>query len=474
MPYITQSDLIKAVIKGNAPMTPAQIVTTEIKEFKNSEVYKLMLAAEGYWRNRSDVQNKTVRVTGRSNAKIEHPALRKFIRQKVNYLLASPFSVSSVSKEYAKALEEVFDETFRAKISGMTTDAIKWAIGYLQPYFDAGKLRWARLPATEVRLLWEDAEHERLNGFIRFYPQTIYEGILKREITRAEFWTTNGVQYFVSTSGDEFQNDLERPPASHFKVGDQAYNWEQIPLVWLKYNDDELPLLHFVKELIDDVNWQKSITADILRDIVNFIYILRGYGGQDLTEFMQDLQQHFAIKVDGEGDVDKLSADLNIDAVMKFLEEQRRDLYDYANAVDTKDPNLGTASGTALNFRYTDLDADCRDLGANLKASLQRAKVFIDLYLQATGKGSFKDQTFDVTFAVDMPVNETDTVTNCKNSTGIISQRTIVANHPWVKDPDEEIKQLKKEREEAMKQSGTEYPGDEDEDPDDDQGGEGE
>ncbi|HWR18728.1 MAG TPA: phage portal protein [Clostridia bacterium] len=469
MPFITQIDLIKAIIEGSAPMSTAQIVTEEIRTYKASPEYAEMKAATEYWRNRSDVQNKTVKISSRSNTKIEHPALRKLIRQKVNYLLASPFSISSPSEVYAKALDEIFNEAFRTKISGMATDAIKWARGYLQPYFKDGKLCWARLPATEVRPLWADAEHEELNGFIRFYSQTIYEGTHKREITRAEFWTVKGVQYFISTDGDTFKDDLERPPASHFTLGNQAYNWERIPLVWLKYNDDELPLLHFVKELIDDVNWQKSITSDVLRDIVNFIYILKNYGGANLAEFMNDLRQHMAIKVEGDGGVDKLSAELNIEAVMKFLEEQRRDLYDYGNGVDTKDPNLGNASGVALNFRYTDLDADCRDLGTNLKAALQRAKLFIDLYLQATGKGSFQGEKFDITYAVDMPVNETDTITNCKNSAGQISQRTIVANHPWVKDPDEEIKQLEKERQEAMKLTAQMYPGD-----DDDQDGEGE
>lgn len=475
MPYVTQSDLIKAIISGNAPMTPAQIVTEEVSSFRASPEYTLLCDAEQYWRNRSAVQTKTVRTEGRSNTKIEHPVLRKLIRQKVNYLLASPFSISSEDKAYADALNEVFDDTLRAQIAGQATDAIKWGIGYLQPYFGDGKLKWARIPATEIIPLWDDAEHKQLNGFIRFFPQEIYEGLAKRTIMRAEFWTTAGVEYFVADAPDNgFAPDPDREPATHFTWGDQGYNWDAVPLVWLKYNDDELPLLSFVRELIDDINWQKSVTADVLRDVVNFVYILRGYGGQDLAEFLRELRDHFAIKIEpGEGNgVDKLNADVNIDAVMKFLEEQRRDLYDYGNAVDTKDPNLGTASGSALNFRYMDLDADCRDLGANLKDALQRAKLFIDLYLQATGKGDFSGSTFDVTFATDMPVNETDTITNCKNSSGVISQRTIVANHPWVEDPDEEIKQLHKEQDEAMQRAGLAYPGDGGGEEDNPEGGE--
>ena len=33
----------------------------------------------------------------------------------------------------------------------------------------------------------------------------------------------------------------------------------------------------------------------------------------------------------------------------------------------------------------------------------------------------------------------------CKASVGVISDKTIVANHPWVQDADEEMKQLEEE-----------------------------
>lgn len=470
MAFITQADLIKMIIEGNAPMTPAQIVGEEIGEFKASPEYQLMLVSEQYWRNRSAVQGKTVKIDTRSNTKIEHPILRKLVNQKTSYLLSSPFSVASENKAYTAALGEVFDDAFRGKIKGMATDAIKYGIGYLQPYFDQGSLYWARLPSTEVIPLWEDAEHERLYGFIRFYQQTVYEGTSKREITRAELWTTAGVQYFVNNDG-VFREDDEQPAQSHFTLGNTAYNWEQVPLVWLRYNDDELPLLYFIRELIDDVNWQKSVTADALRDVVNFIYILKNYGGQSLAEFIQGLKDHLAIQVDADGGVDKLNAEINIDAVMKFLDAQRRDLYDYGSGVDVKDPDLGNASGTAINFRYMDLDADCRALGAELKVSLQRAKLFIDFYLQAIGKGGFTDQSFDVTFATEMPVNEKEVIENAKNSVGIISNATIIKNHPWVENPEEEVKQLDKERQEVVEQTRIEYPGDVNLD---DQGGEDE
>ena len=42
-------------------------------------------------------------------------------------------------------------------------------------------------------------------------------------------------------------------------------------------------------------------------------------------------------------------------------------------------------------------------------------------------------------------MNESQVITDCKNSEGVISTKTIVANHPYVTDVDEELKQIEAE-----------------------------
>lgn len=446
-----------------APLSLAGIVSEEIREFKASEQYRNMVEAEQYYRNRSSVQKKTVDVANRSNAKIEHPILKKLVDQKANYLLSKPWTVDTGNKAYGEALNDLFTPAFRRKIKSLGRGAVKSGIAWIQPYFDdSGALAFMRIPSTEVVPLWQDAERTRLDAFIRFYDQIVYTGNRKHTITHAEFWYAGGVKWFVTGANGtgnftvdrehgEEANDWTEP---HFTVGGKAYNWEQVPLAWLRYNEEELPLSYFIKDLIDDINWQTSVTADVLRDVAKFIYILKNYGGQDLAEFLRDLKENMAIKVTSDGGVDKLQADLNIDAVMAFLEKQRRDVFDFASAVDTKDPDLGNASGTAINFRYMDLDADCESLGSELKDTFQRLKPFIDVYLQLTGKGNFTEESFDILFNMDLPVNETDIVNNARNSEGILSKRTILQNHPWVRDVEQELAWIDEEKKSAMEEFG--------------------
>ncbi|MCY9764789.1 phage portal protein [Paenibacillus alvei] len=450
---------IEEILNGNAPMSLSEICEEEIKEFKASEQYRIILEAERYYRNRSDVQQKTVTINNRSNVKMEHPVVKKLVDQKANYLLSKPFTVESDNKLYAEALNEICDNKFRLKIKSLGKGAVKSGVAYLAPYFEGGKLQFMRLPSTEVIPLWKDAEHTEIGAYIRFYDQIVYSGRNKKIVTRVEYWDSTGVKRFKNNGqgGTQLVPDTDFiPEESHFVYNGQPYNFETVPLAWVKYNEEELPLQYFIKDLIDDINWQSSVTSDVLRDVAKFIYILKGYGGVDLVEFIRDLRENMAIKIDGiDGGVDTLQADINVDAVLKFLDKNRRDLFDFAAAVDTKDPNLGNASGTAINFRYMDLDTDCAALATELQNTFLQMKVFFDVYLQIIGKGDFTKDSFSIKFNADMPVNETDIINNVRNSEGVVSKRTRAANHPWVQDVDEELEQIKKEQQEEMEQFGS-------------------
>ena len=433
-------------------MTLPQIIAAEITEFEASPERRQMIEGELYYRNRSDVQRKTNPYPQRSNTRIEHSVFRKLVDQKTNYLLSRPFSIRSENSQYADFLGELFDTDLRRVIKSWGKEAIKKGIAWVQIYFDEeGRFRLKRLPSEQVIPEWADEEHTQLDCLIRYYPQTVYEGANRRIVLRAEYWDKDGVQYFVSTGDGRYVPDVERGVSgAHFTIKDKERTYQAPPFMWVKYTEEELGLLWFVKDLIDDINWQTSITADVLRDIANFIFVLRGYGGQDLEEFVVNLRKALAIEVAPDGGVDKLAADLNIDAVAQLLDRHRRDLYDYARSVDTQDPNLGDASGQALKFRYADLDMDVNDLEQEFRSAFGRLRKFWDEWAELSDRlPGAHEAEFEVVFDRDIIVNEAEAVEMCRNSAGMISEHTLLANHPWVTDPDEEQQRLEKERQEG-------------------------
>lgn len=444
-----------AELAKTGAMSWEQIITNEIAEFRESERYNIITRAERYYRNRSSVQSKTNDYKKRSNTKIEHAIVRKLVGQKADYLLSKPFTVSADTGEYDKALNELFDNKFRMKIYSFAKAAVKSGISYLIPYFKDNGLRFVLVPANELIPLWTDTENSELDSFIRIYSRIEYRGQQKTVVNYAEYWSKDGVHYYKATDGGNYHEDPEKPAQAHFTVNGKPYNWNTVPLVWLKYNDEELPLSYFIEELVDSMNWQTSVTEDALRDIAKFIYVLKNYSGTDLSEFVSELRQSLAIKVDGDGGVDTIQPQADVSAVLAYIDKQRRDIYDLANGVDTKDPDLGNASGTALQFRYMSLDNDCAKLGASLSESFQQIKLFADTFFQIIGKGDFSEREFSVVFNTDMPINETDVINNCKSSAGLISSRTILENHPWVKSAEEEQRRIDEESEKSADSFGS-------------------
>ncbi len=45
-------------------------------------------------------------------------------------------------------------------------------------------------------------------------------------------------------------------------------------------------------------------------------------------------------------------------------------------------------------------------------------------------------------------------IDNCTKSVGILSDETIVANHPWIDDPQHELERLNKQKQESIEQYG--------------------
>ncbi len=65
--------------------------------------------------------------------------------------------------------------------------------------------------------------------------------------------------------------------------------------------------------------------------------------------------------------------------------------------------------------------------------------------------GNFDGEDVTVIFNRDILINETEAIDNCGKSKGIISDETIVKQHPWVDDPEEELARLKAEKDRRLR-----------------------
>lgn len=107
---------------------------------------------------------------------------------------------------------------------------------------------------------------------------------------------------------------------------------------------------------------------------------------------------------------------------------------------------------------YSDIDLDANDMETEFQAAFEEIFWFVNAHLVNTGQGDFEGEEVTVIFNRDILINETEAIDNCQKSAGILSDETIIGQHPWIDDPKQEIERLKKqqeeEREELERQQG--------------------
>lgn len=246
--------------------------------------------------------------------------------------------------------------------------------------------------------------------------------------------------------------NMDEPDSAYAMSDGKPLNWTKIPLIPLKYNETEIPLLRRVKSLQDGINVMLSdFENNMQEDARNTILVIKNYDGTNLGEFRRNLAAYGAVKVryDGEtkGGVETLEINVNADNYKAILELFKKALIENAMGYDAKDDRLG-GNPNQMNIQsmYSDIDLDANDMETELQAAFADILWFVNCHLVNTGQGDFFDEQVNIIFNRDILINESEAITNCRQSVGILSDETIISQHPWVDDVQLELERLAKQR----------------------------
>jgi len=446
--------------------TLEQIISLETSEWQNSEKRKQMLIGDQYYRNKTDILKRTRTAIGATGAKeivgnlannrLANGFVRKLVDQKAGYLLGKPMSIQTDNEKYHDELTTVFDKSMLRRLQAIGKESINKGIAWLFVYYDDdGVLSFKKMKSEEIIPLWRDEAHTVLDAVIRVYEVEIYEGLKRTTVKKIEWWDTNGVRRYT-TGGSGLVPDVETgAEGSHFTVisgnKEQAMNWERIPFIPFKYNEEEQPLVELIKTLVDDYDRNKSDNSNNLEDLPDSIYVVKNYNGTEPGEFRKNISTYRTAFVADDGGIETVDINMNTEAYKNHQENNRKDIYEFGRGVDTQAANFGSApSGVALRFLYSDLDLDAGMLETEFQASLEQLRWFIDTHLYNSTGVDYSGENVEFIFNRDMPIDESAIINNVKNSEGILSKETQVAQHPWVTDVKAELKRRSDDEKEQM------------------------
>ena len=460
---------INQIIKTGAVtrISDLKFVELELDKFRCSRDRRDMITGERYYQGEHDILTRKRMVIGDKgeleevknlpNNKIIDNQYAKMVDQKVNYLLAKPLSFEAENDKYTELLKTILNKRFLRTFRNLGEDALNGGIAWLHPYYsDQGELTFKRFPPYEILPFWADAEHTILDFAVRTYQIESYEGTIEVVVEKVEIYDKKGIHRY-ELKGGTLIPDVENPSTSHMVTVEEdgtlkSYNWDRIPLIAFKYNNKEIPLIKRVKSLQDGINTILSdFENNMQEDARNTILVLQNYDGTNLGEFRKNLSQYGVVKVksvDGAaGDLKTLEITVNAENYKIILELFKNDLIENARGYDAKDDRMaGNPNQMNIQSMYSDIDLDANSMETEFQAALEELLWFINTHLTNHGQGDFSKETVNVIFNRDILINESESIENCKKSVGIISDETIVSQHPWTSDPKNELKRIEDQK----------------------------
>jgi len=344
-------------------MTDLEFLEKEIAAWKCSPRRMMQIKGFLYYDGDHDVIHRKRTMIGEGgelevvenlpNNRIVDNQYAKMVNQKANYLFGKPFTLSGENTAYIELLKKIFDKKFMRTLKSVGKAAYNGGIAWLYPYYnERGEFAFRFFPAYEILPFWKDSEHTELDFFIRHYVTVAYDGNQRKFIEKVELYDLNGVHLFILDGGKLIPDIVNNETADfpHVTMTDaagnvQVFNWQRVPLIPLKANEQETPLIKKVKSLQDGINVMLSdFENNMQEDARNTILVLKNYDGTNLGEFRKNLATYGAVKVrydgDTKGGVETLEITVNADNYKTIVEIFKKALIENAMGYDAKDDRL--------------------------------------------------------------------------------------------------------------------------------------
>jgi len=484
------------VTRFNTPEQVTEVIENFITDFEYSVKRKRMKLGTDYYRSRNtEIMNRRKLVYAEdsngepkamddpysANNKLPSGYFKILVDQKVNYLLGNEITFDTEDEE---ELEDTLPQGYHKKIKKAAKETSKKARAWIQPYINSdGEFELKHIPSEQVIPVYKPHNPDELELVIRYYQvKTMNEDDEAVEVNRVEVWDDETVAYYQENhktglyhliDEERLQQLFGEPysnPKYHFerdiKFGDrlaerEGLAWGKVPFVPLYNNDEEDYDLQPVKRFIDAYDIVNSDFINNLEDFQDVYWVLKGYNGQNLTEFLRKVKAFRGFKTSHDGEARAETIDIPDQARKEALRQLEQDIFNFGMGVNPNQLGDGNITNVVIKSRYANLDLKCDQFEDEVKEFIFKLMYFVNRYREINGQEEI--ELDDVEFDRAMMVNETELAELANESRGHISERTRLSNDPRVSDVEREIERMEEDMEDMVDLDDVELEEEEDE-----------
>ena len=288
-----------------------------------------------------------------------------------------------------------------------------------------GNIRFNVLDTRQGFPVYSDDLDKKLIYFVRFYPKDTIDTLKGYYV---EVYDKDTVKKY--TMSDGYSN-------IQF-VDEEQHYFRAVPLSVFSLNADETSAYEKIMSMQDAYNKLLSSAEDDFEAFCDAYMVISGMTIDE--EELIKMKTNRVLLVEEAGNVSYLTKDVNTTALDSMLDELNGKIHRVSNSPDFGDENFANASGISLKYKLIGFENTASAIATRfIKALNDRIRmIFQILYI----KNSAAWRDVDIIVSRNLPIDIAEIVDTVTSLRGIVSDKTLIAQIPFITDVDEELNDL--------------------------------
>ncbi len=351
--------------------------------------------------------------------------------------LASPNYISYNSSNDITSIMEVLNyNDYQSEDSDFLLDALKYGLAYELMYLDnEAQVRFRLINPLTAFAIFDDTLTGDLLYFVRMYKANDWN---ESDTYNVDVYSDYSIKHYTMAG---YNGNLTF-------VAEEAHHFSQCPANVFSL-PDEKAIFDCILSLQDAAN---EILSDEIDDYSAFCDAYLSLTGADIDAEGVAMMKENRVLVLPEGAAAAwLTKNANDTQVENILKRIHDNIYRIAKCPDFSSETFvgGVSSGIAIRYRLTGMETRAAAICARMKKALQRRiEIICGIASLKLGEEVFRD--IDISFTRNIPEDNSSIVNLVNALKGTVSDATLLAQIPFVKDVQAELEAVKTQKQENL------------------------
>lgn len=422
------------LIDSNTELTINKI-TEIIMKFETSDKLRLSRYRD-YYNGNQDIMRKVPSNSYKPCNRIVTNYCYNITQNYQGYI--SGANIAYLSEQDIDAIQRVLNyNDVAATDSELLLNALIYGRSFEIIYIDEDKQqRFKVLDSLECIPIYDNTLNQELLYVIRYYR------IDSTDATKGYY-----IEVYSKSGVTTYKSDMSYSGMSIINEVQHYYN--QVPITVFSLNKEEVSIFDKVMTLQDAYNNLLSSEVDDFQAFCDAYLVLKGCTADDDDIATMRENRVLILEADAAAEyLNKNISDTQIENILKNINDQ---IHKIAASPDFSQESFGTSSGIALRFRLLGFENAASAIEKNMTKALQKRIELISAVLKLTsetGEAVWRD--IDIVFKRNIPVDNTEAANMVNILRGIVSDKTLISQLPFISDAEHEVELLAAQNAEKM------------------------